>query len=73
MAMKRTTLVVLVEDYEASLTGFGTIVENMNESQNRAVATLSQSPVQTRFAVQGPPGCGKTTTMVAISTLVVEC
>jgi hypothetical protein len=71
MAMQRTTLVEAVEDCEGSLTGFETIVEHMNESQQRAVATMIDPRFnQGFFAIQGPPGCGKTTTMVAMISVI---
>jgi hypothetical protein len=60
MAMQRATLVEAVEDCETSLAGFETIVGNMNESQQRAVATMVDSRFQQGFfAIQGPPGTGK--------------
>jgi tetratricopeptide (TPR) repeat protein len=71
MAMQRTTLVEAVEDYETSLAGFETIADNMNESQQQAVATMIDPRFSEGFfAIQGPPGCGKTTTMVSMISVI---
>jgi hypothetical protein len=71
MAMQRAPLVEAVEDYEILLAGFETIFKDMNESQQRAVATMVDPCFkQGFFAIQGPPGCGKTTTMVAMISVI---
>jgi hypothetical protein len=43
------------------------LLDNLNESQQRAVITAASASFQEGFfPIQGPPGCGKTTTMVSM-------
>jgi hypothetical protein len=64
-------LVDIVDDRSVlSRTDFS-IVESMNESQRKAVVTAVSERFQTGyFAIQGPPGCGKTTTMVGMISAI---
>jgi AAA domain len=47
------------------------ILDALNESQARAVRTVADEDFQDGFfAIQGPPGCGKTTTMVGMISAI---
>jgi hypothetical protein len=76
-AMRRERLFDIVEDtiFESfSRRLFGnagcvepSLVDSLNESQRKAVIAVANTDFQEGFfAIQGPPGCGKTTTMVSM-------
>lgn len=73
-AMERQLIheAIPTEEAEELLEGMSPeFTDGMNESQRRAVGTLcSRSFDEGFFVVQGPPGCGKTTTMVAMISAV---
>lgn len=76
-AMERGKLIDVIVQDSASISlsafsGVGTlfdpsILDPLNESQANAVRTVASERFQDGFfAIQGPPGCGKTTTMVGM-------
>ena len=74
-AMKREKLVA-VDDEESRLLHSKvdpSIIASLNESQQKAVNTVISPNFQKGFfTIQGPPGCGKTTTMVAMISAIGE-
>ena len=72
-AMRREMLVDIVDDRRVLSRIDSSIVDSMNESQRKAVITAVSERFQTGyFAIQGPPGCGKTTTMVGMISAIGE-
>jgi hypothetical protein len=68
LATERSFLVERPPDWKAVLAPHKALIAHLNDSQKSAVATVT-SPHHFKegfFVVQGPPGCGKTTTMVAM-------
>jgi hypothetical protein len=70
-AMRREMLVDILDDRRVLSRIDSSIVDCMNESQRKAVITAASETFQTGyFAIQGPPGCGKTTTMVGMISAI---
>jgi hypothetical protein len=70
-AMRREMLADIVDDSRTLSMIDSSIVDSMNESQRKAVVAAASENFQTGyFAIQGPPGCGKTTTMVGMISAI---
>lgn len=69
-AMKRENLIDVVDMDHIELDVIANLDE-MNESQKVAVATVAGKDFKEGFfVIQGPPGCGKTTTMVEMISVI---
>ena len=68
-AMNREMLIDVI-DYEEGMVN-PSFVASMNESQKQAVATVASPSFRYGLlAIHGPPGCGKTTTMIGMISVI---
>ena len=73
LAMERSKLIEPPRNWEKVLEPHERFVSHLNDSQKQAVATVMSPSFQTGFfVVQGPPGCGKTSTMVAMISAIKD-